>query len=94
LPSPGAGSQKRGFWRPALPNAGARRRLGWRDYGGNIVRGKYYLATLEFFQLEFSKVVFVVSFFRRIGKPPISTSISNMVLIDVVPPTSTRGLKY
>jgi hypothetical protein len=92
LSSPSAGSQRRGFWRPTLPNAGARRCLGWRDYDDSAVREKYYLATLGFFQLEFPKVVFVVSFPRR--KTPISMSTSNMILIDVVPPTSTRGLKH
>jgi hypothetical protein len=48
--SPGAGLQRRGFRRPALPNAGARRRLGWRDYGGSAVarRRKFYLTTLGF----------------------------------------------
>jgi hypothetical protein len=32
-----------GFRRPALPNAGARRRSGWRNYSGSAVarRGKY-----------------------------------------------------
>jgi hypothetical protein len=49
-PSPSARSQRRGFRRPDPPNAGARRRSGWRNYGGSVVarRGKYYLATLEF----------------------------------------------
>jgi hypothetical protein len=49
-PSPGAGSQRRGFRRPTLPNVGAHRRSGWRDYGGSAVarRRKFYLTTLGF----------------------------------------------
>jgi hypothetical protein len=48
---PDAWSQRWGFWRPALPNVGACRRLGWRDYGGSAVarRRKFYLTTLGFF---------------------------------------------
>jgi hypothetical protein len=37
LSSSGAGLEGRGFWRLALPNVGARRWSGWRDYGGSIV---------------------------------------------------------
>jgi len=34
-PSPGAGSQRRGFRRPARPVVGACRRSNWRSYGGS-----------------------------------------------------------
>jgi hypothetical protein len=53
--SPGAGSQRRGFRRPALLNTGARRRSGWRDYGDGAVarRRKFYLTTLGFFNWNF-----------------------------------------
>ena len=44
LPSPGAGSQRRGFQRPARPVAGARKRSDWGNYGGSATarsrRGK------------------------------------------------------
>ena len=41
-PSPGAGSQRRGFRRPARPVVGACRRSNWRSYGGSTTtrRGK------------------------------------------------------
>jgi hypothetical protein len=54
-PSPGAGSQRQGFRRPTLPNTGARRWSGWRDYGSSAVarRRKFYLTTLGFFNWNF-----------------------------------------
>jgi hypothetical protein len=41
-PSPGAGSQRRRFWRPARPVAGARERPGWSLSGSStaVSRGK------------------------------------------------------
>jgi hypothetical protein len=34
-PSPGVGSQRRGFRRPARPIAGARKQSDWKSYGGS-----------------------------------------------------------
>jgi hypothetical protein len=100
--SPGAGSKGRGFRRPALQNAGARRRSKWRDYGGSVVarRGKIQIGYLRIFQLELPIVVFVVylpqvDWYIYIGtRIPYPISTSNMLLINVVPFTSTHGFNH
>jgi hypothetical protein len=96
----GAGSQRQRFQRPTRPVTDARKRSGWRRYGGSAIARRENTNLLPYdFLIETPIVVFLVCLFSRIdtyilgGKPPTSISTSNMVLIDVAPSTFTHRFK-
>jgi hypothetical protein len=48
-PSPGAGSQRRRFWRPARPVTGARERQGWSLSGSSAAVSRGKTLVIDFF---------------------------------------------